>query len=149
MEKAEERELVITRVFDAPRELVFRVWTEPKHVMSWWGPKGFTMTSWTMDLRPGGTWRGCIRSPEGLDYWAEGEYREIVPPERLVFTFAWDDEHNQPTTQTLVTIGFADYGGKTKFTFQQTPFERVEDRDGHVEGWSQSFDRLASHLAEL
>ena len=84
----EDRELSITRVFDAPRELVFQAWSDPKHVMSWWGPRGFTMMSWTMDFRPGGAWRGCIRSPEGLDYWSQGVYREIVPPERLVFTFA-------------------------------------------------------------
>jgi len=144
---SEDRELVITRVFDAPRELVFQAWTDPKHVMSWWGPKDFTMTSWTMDLRPGGAWRGCIRSSKGLDYWSQGVYREIVPPERLVFTFAWDGEHNQPTTETLVTITFADSGGKTKFTFRQTPFTTVEDRDSHEEGWSESFERLAAHIA--
>jgi uncharacterized protein YndB with AHSA1/START domain len=145
---SEDRELSITRVFDAPRELVFQAWSDPKHVMSWWGPRGFTMTSWTMDLRPGGAWRGCIRSPEGLDYWSHGVYREIVLPARLVFTFAWDDEHGQPTTETLVTVTFADEGGKTKLTFHQAPFDTVEARDSHNDGWSESFERLAAYLAK-
>jgi uncharacterized protein YndB with AHSA1/START domain len=141
------RQLFITRVFDAPRELVFETWTDCKHA-SWWGPKDFTTTACTIDLRPGGEWRSCMRSPEGLDYWSHGVYREIVPPERLVFTFAWDDAHGQPTTETLVTVILAARGGKTKMTFHQTPFDSVEQRDAHEEGWSQSFERLAAYVVE-
>ncbi len=85
--RAMEPELVITRVFDAPRELVFECWTEPEHLQHWQGaPRGFTVTSYESDIRPGGFFRICMRSPEGVDSWLEGGYREIVKPERLVFT---------------------------------------------------------------
>ena len=147
MAKSVAPELVITRVIDAPRSLVFQAWTDCKRAMRWWGPKGFTATSCTMDVRPGGAWRTCMRSPEGVDYWSQGVYREITPPERLVFTFAWDDEHDQPTIETLVTVTFDDLGDKTKLTFHQTPFQTVELRDSHEGGWSESFDRLNAYLA--
>ena len=81
-----ERVLVIERLFDAPRSLVFKVWTHPEHLMRWWGPHGFTLPSCRIDLRPGGVWRFCMRSPEGNNYWQQGVYREIMEPERLVFT---------------------------------------------------------------
>ena len=86
-----QRELVITRVFDAPRALVFKAWTEPDRLVRWWGPQGFTTPFCTMDLRPGGAVRFCMRSPEGTDHWLQGVYREIVAPERLVCTWAWED----------------------------------------------------------
>ena len=79
-----ERELVITRVYDAPRELVFRAWTDPKHMARWWGPKHFTNRVEQMDVRPGGAWRIVMCAPDGSEYPAQGVYREIVPPERLV-----------------------------------------------------------------
>ena len=84
-----ERELTITRVLDAPRSLVFKVWTQPEHMVRWLGPKGFTAPSCKLEVRPGGAWRACIRSAEGVDHWMRGVYREVAPPERLVFTFAW------------------------------------------------------------
>lgn len=95
-----EKDLTIARVFDAPRSLVFKVWTEPQHFVRWLGPKDFAATSCQMDVRLGGTYRACIRSPEGTDYWMQGVYHEIVEPERLVFTFAWEDENSQPKHQT-------------------------------------------------
>jgi uncharacterized protein YndB with AHSA1/START domain len=101
-----ERVLVITRVFDAPRSLVFKVWTQPEHLVRWWGPRGFTTPSCKMDVRAGGAYRTCIRSPEGKDYWMRGVYREIVEPDRLVFTFAWEVEEGQPGHETLVTVTF-------------------------------------------
>jgi len=143
---SEDLELVITRVFDAPRELVFRAWTDRNHLTSWWGPRGFRATSWTMDVRPGGAWRGCMRSTGGLDYWSQGVYREITPPEKLLFTFAWDGDHDMPTTETVVTIFFTEEDGKTKMTFRQTPFDSVEQRDSHEEGWSESFEGLAAYV---
>jgi uncharacterized protein YndB with AHSA1/START domain len=85
------RELVVTRVFDAPRELVFRVWTEPERVRRWWGPEGFTMPYCDIDLRPGGIFLRCMRSPEGQDFWVTGVFREIVAPERLVITDSFAD----------------------------------------------------------
>jgi uncharacterized protein YndB with AHSA1/START domain len=144
-----ERELVITRVLDAPRSLVFKVWTEPSHVVRWLGPKGFTAPSCKMDLRPGGAWQACIRSPEGTEHRMQGVYREIVEPERLVFTFAWENDQGEPGHQTLVTVTFAEQGGKTLLTFHQAVFETVESRDSHHGGWGECFDRLEDYLARL
>ncbi|MEV6444395.1 SRPBCC domain-containing protein [Amycolatopsis sp. NPDC051716] len=138
-------DLTITRVFDAPRELVFTAWTEPDRLASWLGPHGYTGSAVTLATRPGGAWRACIRSPEGDEHWMHGVYREITAPERLVFTFAWDTE-GALRTETLVTIGFADLGGKTEMTFVQTGFPTVADRDGHDEGWTSSFEDLTGFI---
>ncbi|GAB3142819.1 SRPBCC domain-containing protein [Amycolatopsis stemonae] len=135
-------DLEITRVFDAPRELVFSAWTEPDHLAHWFGPRGFTCPAVTVDPRPGGRWRACIRSPEGDEHWMYGVYREISTPRRLVFTFAWEAEDGE----TLVAIDFADLGGKTEMTFTQTGFPAAAERDGHHDGWTSSFDDLAGHL---
>ena len=140
------RELVITRVFDAPRDIVFKAWTDPEAATQWWGPKGFTLTHHELDIRPGGKWRVCMRSPEGVDHWAHGVYREIVAPERFVYTWAWEKPVGTPGRQTLVTVELAEQGAKTKMTFRQAEFETVKDRDEHVEGWSETFDRLAEFL---
>lgn len=143
-----DRVLEITRVFDAPRELVFRLWTSPEHLVRWWGPKDFTTPSCKLDLRPGGGYRTCIRSPAGKDHWMQGVYREVVPPERLVFTFAWDQEDGRPGHETLVTVTFAEQDGKTRLTFRQGVFETMADRDSHQDGWSQVMDRLAAYLQQ-
>jgi uncharacterized protein YndB with AHSA1/START domain len=143
-----ERELTITRVFDAPPGLVFKAWTEPERLVRWSGPEGFTTTSCAMDVRPGGSYRSCIRSPEGTDHCMQGVYREIAEPERLVFTFAWEDAEGRPGREMLVTVTFAEDDGKTRMTFHQAVFESVEDRDGHREGWSSSFDLLEAYLAK-
>lgn len=141
-----ERELVITRVFDAPRELVFKAWTDKRHAMNWWGPKHHPATQVDMDVRPGGRWRHCLRSVEtGQNLWHGGVFREVVPPERLVFTFTWEEE-GERGMETLVTVVFDDVGGKTQMTMRQTPFQSFGERDGHHEGWSSAFDRLAEHL---
>lgn len=139
-----EHELIITCVFDAPRSLVFKAWSAPEHLMRWWGPKDFSCTLAKMDFRPGGAWRTSIRSPEGADYSAQGVYREIVEPERLAFSFAWDDG-----TDTLVTVTFEDQNGKTRLTFHQTPFATAEGRDSHQEGWGECLDRLEVYLASV
>ena len=101
-----------------------------------------------MDLRPGGAWRACIRSADGTDYRMAGVYREVVEPERLVFTFTWEEE-GEPGHQTLVTVTFAEQDGKTRLTFHQATFEWVESRDLHRGGWSECFDRLDDYLARL
>jgi uncharacterized protein YndB with AHSA1/START domain len=142
-----DRELVITRTFDAPRGLVFKVWAQSEHLVRWWGPRDFTTPSLKMDVRPGGTYRTCIRSPEGKEHWMQGVYREVVEPERLAMTFAWEDERGQPGHETLVTVTFADEGGKTRLTFRQAVFESVADRDSHQKGWSSFLDRLEWYLA--
>ena len=143
-----ERVLVITRVFDAPRELIWKLWTDPAHAKHWMGPRGFTAIHFEQDPRPGGAWRGCLRQDDGSrELWQGGTFREIVEPERLVYTFAWDREDGSRGHESLVTITFAEQGGKTKMRFHQAEFESVGQRDGHQGGWNSSFDRLAEYAA--
>jgi len=144
-----DRELVITRVFDAPRELVFRAWTDPDHLRLWWGPHGFTVTFLEVDVRPGGLWRKCMRSPDGRDYWRSGAYREVAPPERLSFTYYSDDPNSLPGHETLVTLEFADRGSKTLMTFRQALFESNAARDAHQGGWTESLERLYGYLGRV
>jgi uncharacterized protein YndB with AHSA1/START domain len=146
---AAERELVIARVFDAPRELVFKAWTDPRHAKNWWGPRDYPATLLVMDVRPGGAWRNCLQSTEtGEELWQHGVFREVIPPERLVFTFVWEEE-GERGLETLVTVTFAEEGGKTRMTFRQTPFQSDGERDGHRGGWTSTFDRLDERLAHL
>ena len=154
-----ERELVITRVLDAPRDLVFKAWTEPEHLARWWGPQGFTLPSCQMDVRPGGAFRFCMRSPEGADHWLQGVYREIVEPERLVCTWAWEEAELplpsdrgttfKPGHETLLTVSFAEHGGKTRLTLHQAVFDTVTARDAHQSGWASGLDRLAEYVASI
>lgn len=146
---ATEHELVITRVFDAPRELVFDAWTEAEHLKHWQGaPRGFTVTSEESDIRPGGGFRICMRSPEGVDHWLRGSYREIVRPERLVFSHAWLDAAGKPTQETLVTVTSVERGKKTEMTLRQSGFTSDEARDGHRMGWTSAFDVLSEYLGK-
>lgn len=141
-----ERELVVTRVFDAPRRLVFKAWTQPEHAARWWAPQGFTTISCEMDVRPGGAWRRCMRSPDGSEHRKRGVYREIVEPERLVFTYASEDLDGNFSHETLVTVTFADEGGKTRLTLRQTGFETVAACASHQGGWASSLERFAEYL---
>jgi uncharacterized protein YndB with AHSA1/START domain len=143
-----DRELVITRVFDAPRRLVFKAWTEPEHLVRWWGPRGFTTISGRMDIRPGGAWFRAIRAPDGSVHRKRGVYREIVAPERLVFTYLTEDAEGNPGPETVVTVTFADLGGKTRLTLHQALFESVAARDLHRGGWTTCIERFAEYLVE-
>jgi uncharacterized protein YndB with AHSA1/START domain len=140
-------ELVLHRVFDAPRDLVFSIWSDVEHVKRWWHPRDFTTPVFEMDFRVGGAYRYCVRS-EGRDGWAHGRYREIVVPERIVFTFQWDSGDAAHDVETLVTVTFEAEGDRTLFTFRQTPFASVKERDSHAGGWGQVFDALEQFLAE-
>jgi uncharacterized protein YndB with AHSA1/START domain len=142
-----EPELIITRVFDAPRHLVFRVWTQPEHLARWWGPKGFTLVACAMDVRPGGTWFRRMRSLEGTEYVKRGVYREIVAPERLVFTYVNEAADGSLGPETLVTVTFEQLGAKTKLTLRHTGFESIAARDAHESGWTSCLERFAEHLA--
>ena len=144
--QTEERELVITRVFDAPRRLVFKAWTEPERLVRWWGPQGFTTPFCEMDVRAGGAFRFGMRSPEGTDHWLRGVIREIVEPERLVYTWAWEDAEGKPGHETLLTVTFAEHDGKTRLTLRQAVFESVTARDAHQGGWASSLHCLAEYL---
>lgn len=159
--EATEQEIVITRILDAPRELVFKAWTEPERFVRWWGPNGFTTPHCTIDLRPGGAIHFCMRTPEGQDFWFKGVFREVVEPSLLVFTDSFSDEEGNVVepprygmsadfpTETLVTVRFEEHeGGKTKLTLRQTIPESVVERPGAQQGWSESFDRLAEDLAK-
>lgn len=141
-----ERELTITRIFDAPRELVWKAWTEPKRIAQWLGPKGFTALETEMDARVGGRWHFRMKAQDGTAFANGGTVREIVEPERLVFTFAWDDEDGKLGREMLITIDLAEHERGTEMTFHQAEFESAEDRDGHREGWSESFDKLEAYL---
>ncbi|MEM9818054.1 MAG: SRPBCC family protein [Cyanobacteria bacterium P01_D01_bin.6] len=148
-----ELEIVITRVFNAPRELVFQAWTEPDHIAQWWGPKGFTTRVTELDLRPGGTWRYVMTSPEGKEYPVKGVFREIIPPERLVTTDRFDGVYEQGTDlpqEMVTTAAFEDLGNQTKLILTTT-HPSVEERRKHEEmgaigGWNSSFDRLQDYL---
>ncbi|SFK82654.1 SRPBCC family protein [Methylocapsa palsarum] len=145
------RVLEITRIFDAPRALVFEMWTDPAHLRHWMGPRDHPAVELGGDFRPGGRWRTCLR-PEngGRDLWQGGVYREIVKPERLVFTFAWDQDDGRPGPETEVTVLFEDHeGDRTRMTFRQAVFNTSANRDGHRFGWSSSFDRLDEYLRTI
>jgi len=143
-----ENELVITRVFNAPRELVFKVWTDPQHFGRWFGPKEYPAADVNIDVRPGGAWRAHLKSiGSEPDLWVGGVYREIVAPERLVFTFAWEEE-GERGLETVVTMTFEKQGAKTRLTMRQAPFQSAEQRDGHNYGWNSAFDRLDELLAK-
>jgi uncharacterized protein YndB with AHSA1/START domain len=142
MQTKDDRALLIRRVFDAPREAVWRAWTDEKYALNWWGPRHHPARHIEIDARVGGRWRICLTSvADGRDLWHGGVFREVVKPERLVFTFAWD-EAGERGEQNIVTITFADEGGKTLMTFHQAPFRSGGEQDGHEEGWSSAFDRL-------
>lgn len=144
-----ERELIITRILNAPRHLVWKVWTEQEHLVRWCGPRDFTILPDYTDFRLGGRWRTCLRSPAGKDYWAQGVYCEITEPGHLVFTHAWEDENGHLGHETRVTITLEAQAEKTKLTFRQAMFQSTAARDSHQEGWSETFDRLEQYLAEV
>lgn len=157
-----KNELTITRISDAPRELVWKAWTEPGRLSRWWGPKGWTLPVCKIDLRVGGECFSCMRSPEGQEIWSKGIFREVVAPERLVMTDSFADEQGNvvPAThygmspefqmEMLITAIFEDQKGKTKLTLKHSGIEGISDtdRDDMRQGWSQSLDKLAELLAK-
>jgi uncharacterized protein YndB with AHSA1/START domain len=148
--KCANRELWITRIFDAPRTLVFKAWTDPACLAHWMGPQGFTSTIVTMDARPGGAYRFHMRGPSSDDHWSQGVYREIVEPERIVFTSAWaDSAGTRISPETILTVTFEDVEGKTRLTLHQGGFETVAARDEHQFGYLSTLERLARYLATV
>jgi uncharacterized protein YndB with AHSA1/START domain len=145
-----ERSVAITRVFDAPRERVFAAWTQAKHLAHWFGPKGFTVPSCEADPRPGGVFRLCMRSPEGKDYWVRGQYREIVPPERLVIACTADDDQGITRLEELIDVTFTQRGGETELKLLATASgpgaEAAAMIEGMPKGWAQTITRLDAHL---
>jgi uncharacterized protein YndB with AHSA1/START domain len=146
-----DREIYASRLFDAPRERVFQLWTDPQHVIKWWGPRGFTTTIHAMDVRPGGEWRFILHGPDGTDYKNRIVYIEVVPPERLVYKHAGEEE-DEPV-KFLVTVTFAAEASRTRLTTRMvfdTPEDRtlVAEKYGAVEGLNQTLSRLEELLAK-
>ena len=144
------REIVVSREFDAPRQLVFEAWTDPEQVVQWWGPHGFTTTIHEMDVRPGGVWRFVMHGPDGTDYDNKVVFVEVAGPERLVYDHGPGDESDSP--QFRVTVTFEEEGGKTRLTLRLV-FASPAERDsavefGALEGGNQTLERLAKHLAK-
>jgi uncharacterized protein YndB with AHSA1/START domain len=147
------RELVITRVFDAPRSLAFRAWVDPNHLAQWWGPHGFTNPVCELEARPGGAIRIHMRAPDGVVYPMTGVYREVAEPERLVFTSVALDEAGDPLFEVLNVVTFAEQGGKATLTLQarvlKTTAKATPYLAGMEAGWTQSLERLESHVARV
>jgi len=144
-----ERVLVLNRVFDAPRALVFKAWTEPEHLARWWGCETTAITSFTGDFRVGGEFRVSMRLSDGIEHRLQGVYRVFDRPECLSFTWAWEDEDGLPGHETLVTVTFTEQNGKTAMALNQAIFDSEKVRDEHHEGWSVGLDRLADLLLAL
>lgn len=157
--EVKDRQVCITRVFDAPCEFVFQAWSNAEHLARWFAPNGCTVQFHGLDFRPGGTFHSCIRSPQGHECWCVGEYLEIDAPFRLAFTMAIANAQGERVApasvgmnpewpaETLVTVTFKDIDGKTELTLQQAVNEALAKRTGAHPSWLQMFDRLDADLA--
>jgi uncharacterized protein YndB with AHSA1/START domain len=147
------REVTLTRTFNAPRAVVFRAWTDPKHMANWWGPHHFTNPVCELDVRPGGRIYIVMRAPDGTEYPMRGEFREVVEPERLVFFSYAEDRDGTVHLESLTTVTFADQDGKTLLTVHANAVGFTPQAPmmlGGMElGWTQSLDRLAAVVSQL
>lgn len=151
-------EIVITRVFDAPREMVFRAFTDAEQMKQWFAPKAFTTPFCEVDARPGGSMRCCLRSPEGKEFWGRGIYQEVVPPERIVYLDSFADADGnfvEPSyygmsaehpAETLVTITFEELGGRTRVTLRHALGTHVPERAGAEQGWTEMLEKLGEFV---
>jgi uncharacterized protein YndB with AHSA1/START domain len=158
----ETKRMVVTRIFDAPRELVWMAWTDPKYAMQWWGPKGFTVPSYKTDFRVGGKFLICMRSPDGQEFWNGGEYREIVLHEKIVSSMYFADSagnkvepahygiEHEAIDDAYDVVTFEDLGsGQTKLTLIGNETMEQAVKSGQVEGWNQILDKFAAIVAEM
>jgi uncharacterized protein YndB with AHSA1/START domain len=134
--------LHIERILPAPRALVYRAFTDPTRMLQWFGPHGFSATTVQLDVRVGGAWRGGMRGPDGKELIASGQYREVVPNERLVFTYAWE-ESGVRGHETVCQLELSDAGEYTRMRFTQGRFPSAAQAAGHEGGWSEAFEKLA------
>ena len=154
--------MVVTRVFDAPRELVWKAWTDPKYVMQWWGPKGFTAPVCRMDFRVGGKFHCCMRTPDGQEFWNGGEYFEIVVPEKIVYSMYFADAEGnkvEPAQYGIEheamddahdVVTFEDLGnGQTRVTLIGNESMESARNSGQLEGWNEILDKVAAVVAGL
>lgn len=161
--KENKKELIISRILNFKRDLVWQAWTEPEHIKAWWGPKTYTSPYITIDLRPGGKYLYCMRSPDGKDYWSTGTIREVAPQELLVLTDSFSDNQGNVVSaayygmnpdfplESLVTVRFEEKDGKTKFTMNYEDVSAISDKDleDMKQGWNESFDKLADYLSKF
>ena len=158
----ETERMVVTRVFDAPRELVWKAWTDPKYVMQWWGPKGFTASVCKMDFRVGGKFLICTRTPDGQEFWHGGEYHEIVPHEKIISSMYFSDSEGNKVEPAQLGIEheaiegahdmilFEDLGnGRTKLTFIGNETMESAKDSGQLEGMNQVLDKVAAVVTKL
>ena len=161
----ETRPFIINHTFDAPRELVWKAWTEKERLMQWFGPKGFTMSVAKLDFRPGGTFHYCLRSPDGHEMWGKFVYREISAPDRIVLVNSFSDanggltRHPMAATwplEMLSTTTFTERAGKTTMTIECVPVNPTDEERktfdsahaGMKQGWSGTFEQLTQYLAK-
>ena len=156
-----DQEIVLTRLFNAPQERVFKAWTEDKILTRWWAPKGFTTPFVKVDLRPGGAFHFCMRSAEGRDYWGKSVYRKIVQPELIVYTDSFSDMTGalvEPEfygmskaypAEALVTVTFMKRKDKTKLTLRHAIPASIPERVPCEQGWAEMLDRLAEELKKV
>ena len=154
--------MVVTRVFDAPRELVWKAWTDPKYVKQWWGPKGFTTPVCKIDFRVGGKFLYCMKTPDGQECWNGGEFHEIVPHEKIVSSMYFSDSEGNKIEPAELGIEheaiegahdvvlFEDLGnGQTRLTFIGNETMQNAIESGQLEGWKEILDKVAAVVAEL
>lgn len=159
---ADEKELVLTRDLDAPREVVWKAWTDPDMFMQWWGPKGFTTPVSKIDLRKGGEYFNCMRAPDGQDFCSKGVYMDVVEPERLVMTDSFADKEGNKVAATYYEMGaefpmemqikvtFEEQSGKTKLILKHSDVSSISEAElkDMQQGWDESLDKLAELLAK-
>lgn len=166
MEKLSSKEFVITRVFNAPRELVFKAWTEPERIAKWFGPKGIVIKSVKMDLRPGGSLLTCMATPDGHEMWGKWFFREIASPEKLVYVNSFSNEKGELTRhpmsptwplEMLTTVVLREQAGKTELILTWVPINALPEEiatfesgmAGMTGGWTGTFDQLDAYLSEI
>lgn len=154
--------MVITRVFDAPCELVWKAWTDPKYAMQWWGPVGFATPFCEIDFRVGGKFLYCMRAPDGQEFWSSGAYHEIIPYEKIVFSMYFADSEgnkvepahygieHEAIDDAYDVVMFEDFGtGQTKLTFIGNETMENAKSSGQLDGWNQILDKIAAVIAQL
>ncbi len=146
--------IVMERVFHAPRELVFEMWSNPEHLKHWWGPQEWTLPVCNMDFRPGGTWHFCMKGPDGEEAWGKAVFREIVKPERIVYSDFFSDAEGNYVNDghaSLMTVEFTEQEGQTRITararFASEAALEASVKMGMVEGFSESWDRLHEYVS--
>ena len=146
MKSQDQTRLEVKRVIKAPRERVYAAWTDPKLMKEWFGPEGTKTRNVEADARVGGKYRWDLTTPDGEEITAFGEYRELVPGRKIVFTWKWDDDEAWENVDSIVTVELADAGNGTEVRLVHEQLPSTESRDRHAEGWTYVLGSLAKYL---